>query len=277
MDVFGAILPLGSPAVQEPKEFPLVVHLSRGNEQVTLVGASHTKVPGNPQFAAMEKAFQDFRAKVSGRVPLVGFEIVRPDCSAITRDEAILKFGERGLLDALTTEAGFPSANIEPKFADVIQSALDHGVSNVSLAAWALTNAVASSNAGTSTEVPTELVLGEIGKRFSIAQNAQDSERILSEYFLAHDLPDVAKEMKNLARSPDARAMLNGIQRPNIAGTELNKVAASINQARDFGLFTNSLAQCKNGYTDLFIVMGWNHVLSQIPAYEAEGFTRRKE
>lgn len=220
---------------------------------VLVVGCRHTSKPDDPQIAALEARFRDFRPTL---VLIEG----RLGWAWGGRDALLASFGESGFARALAWESGTPCQSLEPPFALEVEDAVGAFDAQKTLAFYTMRVFVSDRDQGSITKDNTNReaarLLAKRASRTGLASAFADLSAF--ERFWREEFP----------KGPDWRELPAEALWRTHDGTWLGRIAERINRFRDRAMVGAIVAARASGER-VFAVCGSSHAILFEPALRA--------
>ncbi|HUP46141.1 MAG TPA: hypothetical protein VM779_11580 [Thermoanaerobaculia bacterium] len=229
--------------------WPYVISIDpAGPGELFYFGAAHTFDPADPQIARIEEAWREFRPDIAFTEG--GF----PPFEA-SRDQAVSKHGESGLLRYLAARDNVPTTTLDPTRADEV-AALRSRFSREQIKLFFLLRAVS-----------------QFVQRNGPDRAGAEVERILPIYAAAPGLSGSPRSLSELEAAYEDLFPAGGryvdVQPawfdPARSGTLLNEIARASSDYRDRFVVERLASHVREGRR-VFAVMGGSHVVMQEPA-----------
>lgn len=281
MDDISLILPFGSPEVTQPEDLPISFILKNDDKLLFLVGTDHTKDYQNPQILIIEKLFNTFIKSVNKESAIIAVDGQIKDIpEEITKDKCISQFGEQGYIISLAKKSGISFATVEPTFNQTTSIALDViKLDPIILSSWAFLNFL-TSYVSSEDKLPSQSnviiknVVSEISKSHKLVGDVSEVYNQLKKTIAKNSKITLPNAIEDYSDFQITKQKLREAQQPMINGTTIQRTGAEMNRARDYGIFLNIKNLLNSNRTAVFAILGWNHVISEIPAFLACGYKK---
>lgn len=255
--------------------------LKREKKKLFITGTKHTGNFKDQQAFKLQQAFlKSFNDKDDVMILCLEGSLPREDIGTDNSEAIVSKVGEVGLIVKEAKERGFEVKSIEPSFQEVAKWAFEIQPDAQAFSAWALLNLLSSigeDEKGVDAKHAPMLqkALTSIGKQYDVATEYEMIYSKIQNYLLTNTSVSLPDTFEKLFSQPLPHGAVVAAQRPG-ESLPTNRAATSFNLARDYGLMKNTIDIFENTDRSLFVWMGLNHVLSQLPAYEYLGFKEIK-
>lgn len=261
---------------------PLFVSESLWKEgrELLILGTRHTKNSNDEQVLSLKKAWITFLEKAKTPILCIEGFLPKKDVYLSDSDVIVKKLGEVGVLVQEANKRGVEVKSIEPSFQEVAKWAFEIQPDPQAFSAWALLNLLSSIGAdrqGVDAKHVAMLqnALISIGKQYKIGVGYKAIYQKIRDYLLESSAVSLPETVEKIFLQPLQHESIVAAQRPG-ESLATNRVAISFNLARDYGLIKNTVDIFENTNSSLFVWMGLNHVISQLPAYKYLGFKEIK-
>ncbi len=264
------------------KSAPLFISKSLWKEgrELLIVGTKHTKNSNNEQVLSLKKAWITFLEKAKTPILCIEGFLPKKDVYLSDSDAIVKKLGEVGVLVLEANKRGIEVKSTEPSFQEVAKWAFEIQPDPQAFSAWALLNLLSSIGVeGKRVDVKhatlLQNALKSIGKRYELSEESEEVYSKIRHYLLESTAVPLPDTFEKIFSQPLQLEAIVAAQRPG-ESLATNRAAISFNLARDYGLIKNTVDIFESTNSPLFVWMGLNHFISQLPAYKYLGFKEIK-
>lgn len=254
-------------------DIPYVLSLSNKEQELIFFGVEHSRDPKDPYFSKMEKSLREFAERQTSK-GIVGIEGYTPRLDQETKEEAIQKFGEHGLLMLLSDQLHIATTVLTAEPKELWQRTAREGAfSKVDSALWVFLNMLAYKGDKDFKETVENILM--FLKKMGLPHSYDELRRRLVELTKREDILPVSIQ-KTTSDDQLYMQTWKKLQSPSQSVSILNDIGVMTNWIKDKTI-AEKLISLLLERKSIFAVIGHNHVVAQEPALHEAWKTIKKE